>query len=115
MPAAILCPTFTGNVTIAKTNGAGTLSGNTTVPASGGIATFTDLKITGAGHHVLEATSSGLTARRSGMMTVNPAATTARVPLHFGQNKTDKGDCGSDDSIDNLTDNGKNMTIIGPR
>lgn len=102
--------TFTGNVTLTKINGTGTLSGTLTKTAIAGVATFTNVRLTGAGHYVLEATASGLTAKRSGMMTINPVAPTAPTGLTFGAATTDKGDCGSAASIDNLTAN--SMTFI---
>ena len=69
--------TSTANVTAAIASGSGTLSGTTTVAAVGGVATFTNLVITGSGAHTLRFTSTGLTAATSASFTVAapPAAT----------------------------------------
>lgn len=102
--------TFSGNVTVAVYGGSGSLSGTATVAASSGVATFTDLVLTGAGHTVLKASASGLTDGRSGMATVMPAATAAKTVLSFGANTGDKVDCGSGSSIDNL--GAGTMTVV---
>lgn len=70
---------FSGSITISKFSGSGSLSGRVTVPAVSGIAKFTDLKLTGAGHYVLLAASSGLTSARSGMITVLASAALIRA------------------------------------
>jgi hypothetical protein len=49
-------------VTAAIVSGSGVLSGTTTVLATGGVATFRDLVITGGGAHALGFTARGLTA-----------------------------------------------------
>jgi hypothetical protein len=61
----------TANVVASIASGAGTLSGTTTVAAVNGVATFTNLKITGTGNHTLTFTAAGgLTAATSNTVTV---------------------------------------------
>tara|TARA_R110000868_G_scaffold160977_11_gene390841 strand:+ start:708 stop:2669 length:1962 start_codon:yes stop_codon:yes gene_type:complete len=93
---------FTGNITIAVFSGSGSLSGTATVAAVAGVATFTNLKITGAGHHILSAAASGLTTAYSGYVTVNPAAPSAISGSTFVQSTTDRMDIGSNAVLDNL-------------
>ncbi len=62
--------TSNASVTVALASGGGALSGTTTVTAVNGLATFTDLKIGGAGSHSLTFTSTGLTAATSNVFTV---------------------------------------------
>ena len=66
---------FTSNVVAAIASGTGTLSGTTTVAAVAGVATFTNLVITGtAGAFTLRFTPSGLTAATSNALTVTVGA-----------------------------------------
>jgi hypothetical protein len=63
--------TSTVNVVASLASGTGTLSGTTTVVAVNGIATFSNLKITGTGNHTLTFTpAGGLTATTSNTITV---------------------------------------------
>jgi hypothetical protein len=66
--------TSTAVVTVRKASGTGTLSGTTTATAVAGVATFTDLVITGTGDHVLTFTPETLTAVNSETLTVSLAA-----------------------------------------
>jgi hypothetical protein len=66
--------TSTAVVTVSKASGSGTLSGTTTATAVAGIATFTNLVITGTGDHVLTFTPDTLTAVNSETLTVSFAA-----------------------------------------
>ena len=66
--------TSTAVVTVSKASGSGTLSGTTTATAVAGIATFTNLVITGTGDHVLTFTPDTLTAVNSETLTVSLAA-----------------------------------------
>jgi hypothetical protein len=66
--------TSTAVVTVSKASGSGTLSGTTTATAVAGIATFTNLVITGTGDHVLTFTPATLTAVNSETLTVSLAA-----------------------------------------
>ena len=69
--AGNLSTTAAGTVSAVMFSGAGTLMGTTTVPLVGGVATFSDLKINGAGAHIVRFTSSaGLTAVNSAPFTV---------------------------------------------
>lgn len=61
----------TNSVTVAVQSGTAVLSGTTTVNAVDGIATFTDLVLTGSGPVVLRFTSSGLTLVDSNTFTVS--------------------------------------------
>ena len=68
-PGSLLVGSSTANVTAAIATGTGVLSGTTTVAAVGGVATFTDLKISGTpGNFTLTFTSGGVTAATSGTM-----------------------------------------------
>jgi hypothetical protein len=64
----------TGAVTVALASGSGTLVGTTTVSAVAGVATFTNLRIDGAGAHTLAFTSAGLTGVTSSALTVTQTA-----------------------------------------
>lgn len=57
-------------VTASIASGSGILSGTTTVIASNGVATFTNLRITGSGVHTLSFSSPGLAGATSGTFTV---------------------------------------------
>lgn len=61
----------TNSVTVAVQSGTATLSGTTTVTAVDGVATFTDLVLTGSGNVTLRFTSSGLTQVDSSSFTVS--------------------------------------------
>ena len=63
--------TSTAVVTASKASGSGTLSGTTTATAVAGIATFTNLVITGTGDHVLTFTPDTLTPVTSETLTVS--------------------------------------------
>ena len=86
----------TNTVTAAIASGSGTLGGTTTVTASGGVATFTNLSVTGVGAFALSFTSSGLTSAQSTSLTnaqgqfdaleVLPAS--GQVSLGGGQSQT---------------------------
>ena len=61
----------TANVVASIASGSGTLGGTTAVNAAAGVATFTNLKITGTGDHTLTFTpAGGLTAATSNTVTV---------------------------------------------
>ena len=64
-------------VTVSKATGTGTLSGTLTATASSGVATFTDLVITGSGAHTLTFAATGLTSVTSASITPTAADTTA--------------------------------------
>ncbi len=70
--------TSTASVTVAIASGTGTLSGTTTVSAVNGVASFTNLSITGSGAHTLSFTSAGLTSATSASFTVG-----AQVPTQL--------------------------------
>lgn len=62
----------TSTVTAAKQTGSGTLGGTLTAVAVAGVATFTNLKITGTGDHTLVFTDGGLTQVISGTVSIAP-------------------------------------------
>jgi hypothetical protein len=62
--------TFTGNVTLTIATGSGSLSGTTVVAAVAGVATFTNVIITGTGAHTLQAAASGHAVDISDTITV---------------------------------------------
>lgn len=61
---------FTGNVTVAIATGTGVLSGTTVKAAVAGVATFTNLVITGTGAHTLSATATSYTSATSATVAV---------------------------------------------
>jgi hypothetical protein len=68
---------YTGNVVASRFSGAGTLSGTMTVAAVGGVATFTNLVLTGTlGNSFLRFTPTSLTAATSDTLTVTIGAAT---------------------------------------
>lgn len=62
--------TSTATVTAALSSGSGTLVGTTTVNAVNGVATFSNLRINGAGAHQITFTATGLTAATSQVIAV---------------------------------------------
>ncbi len=66
--------TDSSNVTLSVASGPGSLSGTVTVAASGGVATFSNVKLNTAGNYTLTASDGALTTATSGSFTVNPAA-----------------------------------------
>jgi hypothetical protein len=70
-------------VTVAITTGSGTLSGTTTATASSGVATFTDLVITGTGSHELIFTATGLSDDTSTSFSVSDVAPPAPAPVYI--------------------------------
>lgn len=64
----------TVNVVATKATGPGTLSGTTTVACVGGVATFTNLALTGTGGYTLTFTPTALTATTSASFTVGASS-----------------------------------------
>ncbi|CAN5389029.1 hypothetical protein BH09GEM1_BH09GEM1_38870 [soil metagenome] len=62
----------TNMVTATIGSGSGTLSGTTAISAVDGVATFTDLRITGAGTSTILFTATGLTSAASGSVVTAP-------------------------------------------
>lgn len=79
-----LVPTSTAAVTAAIASGSGTLTGTTTVNAVKGVATFSDLKVNGAGAHTLVFTSPGLTSATSAVFTVTQASASLSIQTQPG-------------------------------
>ena len=75
------------NVVATKASGSGTLGGTTTVATNGsGVATFTNLKITGTGNHTITFTPTGLTPVTSATFNVSasgPPGVFANEPSGF--------------------------------
>lgn len=76
-----LVTSSTASVTAAIASGTGTLTGTTTVSAVAGVATFTNLVITGGGAHTLAFTATDLTSASSSSFTVTlpEGATVSKV------------------------------------
>lgn len=68
---------FTGNVTLAKASGSGTLAGILTVAAVSGVATFSNVRMQGSGEHTLVASAADHTNETSAAFKV---ATGTGVP-----------------------------------
>ncbi len=62
--------TFTGNVTVSVNTGSGSISGTTVVAAVAGVATFSNVIITGSGAHTLHFVASGYANVNSNSFTV---------------------------------------------
>jgi hypothetical protein len=88
-------------ITATLASGSGSLSGTTTVSTVNGVATFTDLAITGTGAHTLAFTTTGATAVTSG--TVSMVAPTT-VRLLVGATPTLAGTAATDIVIPVLVD-----------
>ncbi len=94
--------TYTGNVTISKASGPGTLSGTLTVAAVAGVATFSAAQFNTAGTVTLSAASGSLSNATSGNITILLApvalyredfgtSTTVNLPYNYGTNATGSG------------------------
>ncbi len=66
--------TYTGNITISKASGPGTVSGTTTVAAVAGVATFSTLQFDLAGTYTLNAASGSLTQAITGNISIVQAS-----------------------------------------
>lgn len=66
------CTTATNTVTASLASGSGILSGTVAVAAVAGVATFTNLVITGAGTDTIQFSASGLSGVVSGSVTISP-------------------------------------------
>ena len=93
--AGNLVPTATNTVSVAIASGGGSVSGVTTVIAAGGVATFTNLVISGtAGTRALSFSAAGLTPVTSSDFALSPSATpllvvdTTSVTLSASSGKT---------------------------
>lgn len=62
---------YTGNITISKASGPGTLSGTTVVPAIAGVATFSLLQFDQVGTYSLNTSASGLTSATSSAIVIS--------------------------------------------
>jgi hypothetical protein len=67
---------YTGNVTVSKASGPGTLSGTTTVAAVAGVATFSTLSLDQGGSYTLQASSGSLSNATSGSITITVSPVT---------------------------------------
>jgi hypothetical protein len=71
--------TATDVVTASVASGTGSITAGAQVAASNGVATFTDLRISGSGPHTLKFSATGLTAATSSTFTVVTPLTTAQA------------------------------------
>lgn len=92
----VLLATDTRPVTVSIASGTGTLSGTTTVNAVNGVATFTNLAITGSGNHTLRFSAAAASEVISTAFAV-AAPTTMRVLV--GTTPTQVGTNGADIAI----------------
>jgi uncharacterized protein YjdB len=69
----------TDAVTVSVATGTGTVAGTTTVNAVNGVATFTNVRINGAGAHTLQFAAAGLTAATSGTLSVTQVAASLAI------------------------------------
>jgi hypothetical protein len=93
-------------VTMAKLTGTGTLSGTLTAVSNGsGLATFSNVIITGAGPHTLQATAPGYTSINSSSFTVTHTALTAWAAF-IAANGGDSAWIAAADYRVNVTDDG---------
>jgi hypothetical protein len=74
-----LVTTDSSNVTLSIGSGPGALSGTVTVAASGGVATFNNIKLDTAGNYTLTASDGSLTSATSNSFTVSAAAASKLV------------------------------------
>jgi hypothetical protein len=93
-------------VTMAKLTGTGTLSGTLTAVSNGsGLATFSNVILTGAGPHTLQATAPGYTSINSSSFTVTHTALTAWAAF-IAANGGDSAWIAAADYRVNVTDDG---------
>jgi len=69
----------TAGVTASVASGSGTLSGTTVVSAVNGLATFTDLRVSGTGPHTLKFIATALTPATSASFTVGPSPSSLAI------------------------------------
>ena len=102
-------------VTAALNGAGGTLSGTTTVNAVNGVATFTNLVVTGAGTYTITFTASGLTSATSGSVTITPPPP-ADIKLNVGATSTATGANGTNMAIPVIADmsnaQGQNLSSL---
>jgi hypothetical protein len=91
-------------VTATISSGTGTLSGTTTVFAVNGVATFTNLRITGSGSHTLALSSPGLTGTMSVAFNVSSGGGGATVGLNVGATTPTSVQAGQNISIPIILD-----------
>lgn len=65
-----LATNFSGNITLARATGPGTIGGTLTRAAVGGVATFNDITLSQAGTYTLTASATGLTSATSSSITI---------------------------------------------
>lgn len=64
---------YTGNITLTKLTGTGSVSGTLVKPAVGGVATFNDISFNATGSYTLQATAPGLSSANSqAVLIMNP-------------------------------------------
>ena len=108
--------TDTRMVTVALVNAppGATLTGTTSVAAVGGIATFTDLKLTrAAAGYALQASATGLTDATSGAFTVNAAVAT-QIRFTVNPSNTTAGTAFTPGVTVSVLDEFDNPSSLGP-
>jgi hypothetical protein len=77
----IIDNTFTGNITVSKLIGPGTLGGTLTKPAVAGCAVFNNLTFNATGNYSLKATDATPRTANSSTFNVNPSCTVSNTSL----------------------------------
>lgn len=72
---------FTGNITVSKASGPGTISGTLTKAAVNGVATFNDIQFNQPGTYTITASATGLTSATSGNVLITDAPSLTEVLL----------------------------------
>lgn len=99
-------------VTAALTSGSGTLSGTTTATAVNGVATFTNLIVTGSGAHTLSFTSGALTSVNSTSFTV--ASTASKLGIATEPSGATDGVAFTQQPVVHIQDSGGNTVSSSP-
>lgn len=104
----------TNSVVASIASGTGVLSGTTTVAAVNGVATFTNLTITGPGATTLAFASTGLTGATSGSFTVGGASLTKIADWLDGVPATGTANSAISDggNFDVVSGNAQSMNIV---
>ena len=98
-------------VTASIVSGSGALGGTTTVTSSNGVATFTDLVITGTGPHALQFASTGLQGATSPAFNVSAAPTQLGIAVQPSQNAV-SGVAFGQQPVLNLRDAANNSVLL---
>jgi len=101
-------PSFTGNITVSKNSGSGTLSGTTTVAAVNGCASFTNLQFDAADNYTLSASASGFSTINSSSFEVKTSCPLVDTLIVMSYNLLNfpngRDDCGTNLTLANRVD-----------